>query len=430
LLGRSLLSRGDVRAAAPRVEQARDEALRLLAPGAAAALDARLLAADLYRDTSDPTALRRELAQLAPLLQQRAEPDPDRASRLWQAQAWLAGEEGRVADAHALAERALEAARAHLGDAHPTTAAAYVLQANAALDSEPPQQALHLARRAADRMRQVHAERPLHPHRIEMRSVLGLALAGAGQLQAGIEASEQAVRDASAVFGADSLMVAVYTGSLAMLQNRAGRIDAALAGCERALALYRQHLKPDARLFNSMLITCGYIHLQARHDHEALDELSAGAACFERMFGAAHPESRFARPQRAIAFARLGRFDEAHALLKEAFDDGTPLEPAPVRAWLALGEVQRLAGDAGAALAALHTGLQAIADGPRSAELRLRAAAEVGLTLLQMNRATQAQEVLQAVVDAYAAQGESIGPLQMEAQLALQQALRASNGPL
>ena len=115
----------------------------------------------------------------------------------------------------------------------------------------------------------------------------------------------------------------------------------------------------------------GVTWLAGRRGTEALRDLSASEEILRRVLGPTSWDTLTAQFNGAIALAYLGRIEEARAALR-LVREGSPHVANRMWALYVVGVVERLAGDARAALRAQEESFALIAEGPRAPWNRLR----------------------------------------------------------
>jgi tetratricopeptide (TPR) repeat protein len=241
--------------------------------------------------------------------------------------------------------------------------------------------ALRLARNA-------HPENPRHPSLIYLHDVHGRNLGDAGQMHPAIAEMDQALRDASDVFGPSSQMVGFLAGNIAPLQRWVGDIRPSLESSNRSIGILAKHAQSDSYTYAIQYTTRGVTWLAARRGAEALKDLATSRETFGRIFGPSHWDTLTAQFNGAIALAYLGRIDEAQRELQPVRDRSPDVAN---RMWslYVLGMVERFAGDYQAALREQLEGLGLIT-GSKAKWNRVRALVEVGLDQLELGRHDEA----------------------------------------
>ena len=304
-IGSSLLMLQDTGNADTVLTEAVNEAMRRLGADHPQTLRARVLRTAVYRFRGTTADMRRELADVLPVLRSRADALAEPLTIALKNQAHLEIDDGRYREAEAAAREAVDVGLKRLGPHHPETVAASLVLAYAQQFSQPPDVALRTSERALELSRAAFPGMARHPRVIEARLVYGRALAEAGRVAEGVEALERVVHDASDVFGPTSRMVGFFSLPLARFQLELGKVDASLESAERALAIISTHSTPDSFRYAMALHRRGAALAAAGRPAEALPDLTRAAATLLRLYGPAHPLTREFQAAAESARARL-----------------------------------------------------------------------------------------------------------------------------
>jgi CHAT domain-containing protein/Tfp pilus assembly protein PilF len=350
-LERALALRRETLAAdAPEIAQSLEDLAqaRLIARHYAEARDLLAQAAALRaarRDTA-PVALARgleleaqawreeaEYARARPLLErardlrEAADPAHPELARTWNALGDLEWFAGRVAEADALFRRALDLARATLGERHPFTATCL---ANCALTRRvlgAPREALELQQRALDGA--VAARGADHPEAIDRLHELANLHVERGDYAAARRLFEEVERRLEARYRGESPEAAVLAYNRAVLDELTNDLDGALRHTERARDLWTRWLTPDHAYVALAWDSLGQIHSSRCDDEPARTAFEQALRIREQRLGGEHPDLAWSLAMLARVALRQGRTEEAdersrHAvrLLRHAGRDG------------------------------------------------------------------------------------------------------------
>ncbi|MFI5006430.1 MAG: tetratricopeptide repeat protein [Solirubrobacterales bacterium] len=434
LVGSSLMDLGDTEAAESALQQAVKEAGKALGPDDPQAIEARLLMTDVHRFRGRTKEMQQELSALVPLVRREAGTRPENLVRVLENQGHLALDDGKYDEAEAAAREALELAAATLGERHPATVAASMLLAESYLyGHRTPTEALDAAERAFRMVQDVHRDNPKHPNVIDMRQILGRALANAGNVGRGVAEIEHAARDASDIFGPTSLMVGFFLGNVARYQRMMGDLETALKNSNESLAIHAQHAQADSYTYAGGLTARGVILLAARRPAEALRDLSSSAETLTRLFGPTHEETLIARFNRGLALGYLGRLREAEqelaAVVVEYRSTYRDALYRPHRALQALGTVKRLAGDYESALGIQRESLGLVESGPLADWERLPALVEIGVDQVELGRHGEARKSLESALQVSRTLRTSPSPQRADALVGYGRALLNEDEP-
>ena len=228
-------------------------------------------------------------------------------------------------------------------------------------------EALEVAERAYRLAVDTHPDNPLHPNVIKARARLGNGLAATGELERGIGELEQAIRDATTVFGPASMTVGVYLQNLVNYQLHAGKVAEALETSKRSLEICERYFEPDSLTRISAVQIRGIALLEARRMSESFATLDEAYQARTRAFGAADRMTLEMRVRRALALAHTGELTEARrevqVVLEEAGWGGAIAVYTPLRA---SGRIERLDGNFADALDIQERALELAGETPGS----------------------------------------------------------------
>ena len=261
------------------------------------------------------------------------------------------------------------------------------------------EQALSAAHRTDRLLASVRRGDPLWPHAIEAHYILGRALADAGQLQQGLAVINKASAEASALYGADSPIVAFTLADLAKNYALAGDLTQAVDRSTRAFQLLTAQSEPGSYTHGGAFSMHGGVLLEARRVEASLPYLAQGTAELEQALGADNERTLAARTNLALALAWSGSFDDAAAQLETVLSKQTP--PGRILSYqprYALGVLRRLQGDYAEALRQHEVSLTVVQPGARYELHRARVHTEIGLDLVALDRNEDAAEMLRSVI--------------------------------
>ena len=390
---------------------------------------ARVQRALLYRTTGRQKEARVEVDALLPRLRDHVRSRPRELVSALQVLALVRGDEGKHAEAAGLAREALAIADARLGQADPLASAAALVLARA-LQQTQDAGALVAAQDALQRTERAFPGDAPEPHRIEARTLLGRALAEAGELERGISEMNAALDATRVLHGRDSLEAALAAQSLVAWQVDRGLLREANRGADEALRiLLRVSLRRSYNV-GAAFDARGVARLAARRDADARDNLVVATQTLGVMIGHDHPATRLAKAHLAQALLAV----EGEALAEEAVRDidfppappGSTVLPCEAAALRVRATARRLSGRPQEALALLDRAAARIAAGHRAAQERAVIEVERGRAWLALGRADAAKAAFEAALAALQTSGSLPQPLNADAQVGLGRALLAA----
>jgi serine/threonine-protein kinase len=389
ILGTSMLYLQDTSAAADVLTQAIREGTSQLGADNIETLRARVRMTPVYRYSGRTKELRAELEQLLPVLRVTKDLDEDLAIAL-KNKAHLEIDDGRYEAAEQAAQEAVDVSLRALGASHPESVAAQLMRAYAYQFSRAPDEALHAAEQAYQHAVAVFGDAPMHPRILEGRLVYGRALGEAGNAMQGVEHLAKAVSDAAEVFGPASRMVGFFSVPLAEFQMETGMTDAALESSRNAVAIIARHTTPESFRYAAAIRQRGVALLAARRAEQAVPDLTLALETLMRTLPSRHPVTRWFQADLALALTRAGRSRQAQEALEPLLPDSdSPVDASESKALFVMGIAKRLAGDYDAALRYQEEALGSTT-GPGADLRRMQSLTEIGLTLLDLGRKTQA----------------------------------------
>jgi serine/threonine-protein kinase len=393
--GQSLLMLQDTDAAEEVLKRALDESVRELGPDHPHSLRARVLMLHVYRFRGQSGDFRDELARLLPILRAGGSALAEDLVMALKNQAHLELDAGRYDAAERAAHEAVDIGARLLGSQHPEAVGSLLTRAYVYQFSRVSDEALPASEQAYRAIVAAYPDAPTHPRRIEGRMLYGRALGEAGQPARAVEQLEQAVGDASAVFGAASRMVGFFILPLAEAQVDTGEIAKAIENSRRAVAIIGGHTNPQSFRYASALHLRGVALLAARRVQEALPDLARASETLRHALPPGHEVSRWFEADHAIALARAGRHAEARQRAAALLPAGPPTDSSGGRALYVMGLTLRLAGDASGALRFQRLALQHATRGRMVEIRRMRTLTEIGLALLDLSRPDEAAAALE-----------------------------------
>ncbi|EHR73397.1 serine/threonine protein kinase [Burkholderiales bacterium JOSHI_001] len=419
----SLMTLGDNDAAASAAERAVAHAAGTLGNAHALTWHLRAQHAQMLRLRGRTAQAQAELDGLLPVLRARGNDAPDSLVTALQVQALLHIEQGRHAEAAAVAEEASRESAARLGDRHSDTVACASLLTQALLSARRFDAAAAAGQRALTLALALYGDTEVHPRVMEARNAQGRALTATGRLQDGVALIERSAADAQQVFGADGLMVGYYLQNAVDPLITLGELDRAQAHAARGLAII-ERLAPKASFpYGFALSMRGLSRLAAARSADALPDLQESAAVLTQVLGPASEHALAARAGLALALGASGQGDAARAeaqAVVQALPAGTAAPPLVLRAHAVLARLERQQGQPQAALPRLQQVLKQTDASPRGQRERAHALAELGQAQLALGQDSAAAQTLQQALQAFQALQTRPTPAQDEARRAWQ----------
>jgi len=418
LIGESLMALGDLDAAEPVLDRAAKEAREALGEFDAMAVGIALLRAQMHRFRGRAKEARAELDRILPALRSDPATKPLDLTVALSHRTLIAIDEGAYADAEQFALEGSNLANAKLGINHEQTITSSILLALTYRYTKKFTQSRDAAKNAYQAAVARFGAAPPHPRVIEAKMTYGRALADTGELAAGIAMIDAAIVDLRTLTGPDALQAGIFLQNLVAYRIDLGELALADSNAAEALRIISAQVEPESVPFAGTLAARALARLARRDAGAALVEFNRAIPILERMLGAERDWTLTARTGRALAFAYLGRLDEAQHEI-EAVSKFTSAqnssEPLGARIAQVRGTIARMRGDFSEALHA-QSPLAALKDvGPKQQRERMRALAEIGLVKLEMNDAGAAAGSLELALEEFQRLESSITPSHAEA---------------
>jgi serine/threonine-protein kinase len=288
LIGESLVSLGDYDRAEPVLASAASLGRAELGDTHVLTLGARLNHAQMLRLRGRIAEQHQELQAMLPLLRQAGRRDPVVLVHGLQHLALNATDRGVYAEAEASAAEGFALAHQALGDRHPDTAASAIMLAFAHRYAQHFDAAVRQGAIALQLTEVLYVGPALHPRRAEARAVCGVALAGTGELAAGIAQLQQAIDETIRLFGADAPSVGTLRQNLVAYELDLGELERAERNADEALRLVRLTAAPGSYPELATALSQAHVRLEQGRAAEALPLLQAAAPRLEALVGPAH----------------------------------------------------------------------------------------------------------------------------------------------
>jgi len=372
ILSSSLMSLGETATAESVSEGALEEARANLSPDDPLALRAGLLRSWVMMYRGKTSEARTALDEVFAAVERGLALPAEDLVLAWRVRCGLDIDAVNREEAVTAGEEAVRLADERLRDDHPEKLLALLELAYAHQQARSYEKALAVAQRAYGLAAAVHPNNALHPNVIKARARLGNALADVGQLERGIGELEQAVLDASSVFGPSSMTVGVYLQNLVSYQLRAGMVRAALESSRRSLEICERYFEPDSLTRISCAQARGVALMAARRISESLATFEDAYDAATRTYGPSDRMTLELRLRRALALAHTGAVAEARREVQVVMEEAERSNVVDVYTPLRFrGRIERLEGNFAAALDLQERALERIVDSPGSFRLAL-----------------------------------------------------------
>ena len=351
ILGASLMSLGETATAENVAARALDEARNSLSTSDPLALRARLLQSWVLMYRGKTEEARENLDAFFVGLEHGLQMPPEDVVLAWRVRCGLEIDAGNREEGLAAGREAVRLADELLPNEHPEKLQALLELAYAQQQARQYREAAKVSERAYTLAVETHPENLLHPNVIKARARLGNALSDAGDRLRGIGELEQAIRDATTVFGPASMTVGVYLQNLVSPQLQEGRVKDALETSERSLAICEKYFEPDSHTGISCVQSRGIALLAAKRTVEALPYLTKAYNAATKTVGPTDRMTLQLKVRRALALAHTGDAAEARREVKEAMDEAVRSSAIDVYVPLRFsGLIERIEGNFAAAL--------------------------------------------------------------------------------
>ena len=328
VLGGSLLSLDDAKAAEAVLRLAVDESTVALGSMHPRTLHARRLLARALQVQEKLEPARAELSAVLPLLRQRAAKEPDELVAGLLDLARMDGRARRHADSLAAATDALEIVRTRLGGQSPLKIdlllsvqtsyrklGQYGLSKDAAFEAYETAQAMYPGQVS-------------HPKVVEARFFYGGALEKMGQLMQACDEFRSVFRDTETLVGPQGRMLGIRLSSTAYFFVEAGYFDEALRNAVRGREiLLAAFPEGNARFEAATAENVGLVAMTARGSVTAIEALTTAVEGFRRDGGPTHENVMDVQRMRSLALAYAGRMAEAEQAMAEVIEH----QPSNVR---------------------------------------------------------------------------------------------------
>ena len=283
----SLLSLGDLDAAEAVLDRTSADARAALGERHLLTLRARLLQSQVQRFRGRIEEQRATLAELLPMLRERAREDATLPVVGSQYLTLNAIDRGAYGEAAAAVEGERLAAE-RLGERHPEMVASAILLALAHRYQRRFDLALPAAERALRLTRAAYPGPGLHPRVVEARAVRGRALGDVGRLVEGIGELQAARDDALQLFGNNSPLVGTLQQNPVAYLVDLGELAAAELNARESVRIVKLHAQAESFSHAGTLASLGAVLLAQRRADEALALLAPAADTLARVLGPGH----------------------------------------------------------------------------------------------------------------------------------------------
>jgi serine/threonine-protein kinase len=390
IVGTTLSSIGEDRAAGPYYEDAASAAAAAFGPEHVQTLHSRSMLVKRLGETRPPAEVAAEADRILAAMRRNPDVDPAYLVNLLGQRAHIASDLRRLDEAVAFADEALRVARTRLGEDLEQTLSTAVLLAYSLQRQGDWQRALQAAQEVHRLVFDVRKLPDGHFNAVDARLMLGMALADAGQLGPGLEQLEAGVRHALVKRAPSDSAVGSFRVHLARYQLRAGRVEDALAHLRQALQVHRAAHGPSTRRFATTAAELGAGLLAARQPEQAVEPLREAHVFFT---GAPDASTAATTARLAAALALRGDTAQAGPLLATLADADD---------WEVLyrrGQCARVARQPAQALELQQRALAALKDEPARQVARAEVQIEAGHALAELQRSAEARQAYQAAAD-------------------------------
>jgi tetratricopeptide (TPR) repeat protein len=236
---------------------------------------------------------------------------------------------------------------------------------------------------------------------------------------------DEAVADMRKLTGSDSGQVGIFLQNLVSYRIEHGELERAQLNADEAMRILGAKAQRESLTFAVTLLSRAQAHLARRDLPAALADFDAAVPLLTKVPG---PEGEFtllARASRAMTLGYLGRLDEARTEIEAVAPLAAKqpnLEALNARIDRTHGTLLRLAGDPRGALAWQEKVLATTSALPKLQRERMRARAELGLSLLALGERERAIAALEQALTEFQKLETQMTPSRAEALAALRTA--------
>jgi eukaryotic-like serine/threonine-protein kinase len=396
IVGEAQANLEEYAAARATLQAALDLAARRLPDGSVHASQARAQLATIHANEREFDLAKRELDAVIPELRGYGQPAVRALVNALQTRGFVAGDEGDAQRAIADMREAVAIAAESLGENDSETILAKRQLAQEYLMAGRLAEAVASAREAFELAQANFGAGGRNALLVETEDVYGRALADSGQLAAGIEHLQNAIRKTEALLGPNNGSVASKLSWLARAQLKLGDLPGAIASMTRSVAAATNDLD-RARAQASLGVTL----VAARRTDTAIEVLRPAVADLKRLDTGEGSWLPNATATYGTALALAGQTAEAKRVLLASLNTGKVAGPALADTHNGLGLSALNSNDAAAALEHFQKALETA--GPPDPPSRIRAAAVLGAgtAQLELGKLKEAEQTLQQADAAY-----------------------------
>ena len=396
IVGEAQANLEDYDAARSTLQAALDLAARKLPEGNVHTSQARAQLATIHANEREFDLAKRELDAVIPELREYGQPAVRALVNALQTRGFVAGDEGDAERAIADMREAVAIAEESLGDDDSETILAKRQLAQEYLMAGRMQEAVESAREAFGLAQENFGTGGRNALLVETEDVYGRALADSGQLAAGIEHLQNAIKKTEALLGPNNGSIASKLSWLARAQLKLGDLPGAIDSMTRSVAAATNELD-RARAQASLGVTL----VAARRIDAAIETLRPAVDDLRRLDTGEGSWLPNATATYGTALALAGQTAEAQRVLNESLHTGKVAGPALADTHNGLGLSALNDNDAAAALEHFHTALETA--GPADPPSRIRAAAVLGagIAQLELGKLKEAEQTLRDAEAAY-----------------------------
>ena len=370
IVGTSLASMGEHNAAWPLLLEAEAVAVRELGPDHVQSLHSRSLVLGQRQHRDPGPQVARDADDLIAAMRRNPQVDPAYFVNLLSQRGSMALTDGQAALAVAHLDEALRVAKQRLGETKEQTLNTAVGLALAHQRGGDWRRTLEAAREVHRLVFEVRKLPPDHFNAVDAELMLGMALADAGELAAGLRHLEAGVRQSQLRRKPTDAAVGSFRTHLARYQLRAGLAEEALGHYRAAHEIHRVAPGPKSRRYAATAAELALAEMAMHRPERAIPLLREAQAYFG--VGSADTLARWVPARLAAALAATGQHDEARQQLPA--DAGNDWE-----LWLRQAQVARFGQRPAEAAAFADKALAALPDTPALRVARAELLLERGL---------------------------------------------------